>query len=857
MRDERTNEAIRPIRQRRIATRSAPLYCFVAILPALASLSDARRFDPSSDYAQAQSWFNHGYVEVAQKEADRGYRQSIASNQAWVRRFQILEASAMVWRGFNLEALKLLSEKVPVSASLSTQPQEQSRDEDIEQYALESTALIYLGRLPEADQRLKAAEVLCAASLSAPCGSALRAHALLDLTERKLDAAKRSYLETVAFARSHQDRMLEGSALMDLGTMMSNQDHHDEALDLYKASYATAMEIGAEDLALAALGGEGWEDYSLGNAEKAVDLYSKAAERAASLGDIDSEAQILTVSALAYASLDWLSLAENSDLRAIKLAKQIHRNDKIINASEDLAQLYIDQKRPNDADRYAWQAESLTPSTNRFDLLYCHLLQGEAAALRHDWPRAENLLHEVAAAPESQTRMRWTAQHTLATMYEAQGKAAAAEQSYKAALALVEGARADLKQELSQLTFLINAARIYDDYIHFLVAQGRGDEALEAADWSRARTLQQGLGLIPASASLKPPPLRASEIARQSNATLLFYWMGERQSYVWAVSPQKTTLVTLPAKSELVTRIGRYRRTLLALKDPLRENNGQADKDGRDLYEMLVAPVAGVIAQGRPVILFTDGEMSQLNFETLLVSSPTPHYWIDDATASSAPSIRMLVAKSASAKLTRGKLLLLGDSLSSDPALPHLPMADVEVHKVEARFKLSDKAVFSGAQATPLTYLRSKPEQFSYIHFVAHGTASTTDPLDSAVILSRDNAGEDSYKLYARDILRHPISARLVTVSACNSSGTKSYAGEGVVGISWAFLRAGAHNTIGALWDVSDASTPELMDRLYNGLQLHKQPAVALREAKLSLLHSSGNFSRPFYWAPFQLYSGH
>ena len=165
--------------------------------------------------------------------------------------------------------------------------------------------------------------------------------------------------------------------------------------------------------------------------------------------------------------------------------------------------------------------------------------------------------------------MRWTAQHTLATMYEAQGKMAAAEQSYKAALALVEGARADLK-EVSQLTFLNNASSIYDDYIHFLVAQGRTDEALEAADWGRARTLQQGLKLISASASVKPSPLNAPAIARATNTTLLFYWMGERQSYLWAVTPERTTLITLPAKTEIVTRMERYRRTLLAVKDPLR-----------------------------------------------------------------------------------------------------------------------------------------------------------------------------------------------------------------------------------------------------------------------------------------------
>ena len=149
---------------------------------------------------------------------------------------------------------------------------------------------------------------------------------------------------------------------------------------------------------------------------------------------------------------------------------------------------------------------------------------------------------------------------------------------------------------------------------------------------------------------------------------------------------------------------------------------------------------------------------------------------------------------------------------------------------------------------------------------------SRAHPLDSAVILSPEGsragsangssggapaaARDASFKLYARDIVKHPLTAYLVTVSACNGSGTRAYSGEGLVGLSWAFLRAGAHNVIGALWEVNDASTPQLMDKLYAELSQGRDPASTLRAAKLSLLHSDTVFSKPFYWAPFQLYAG-
>jgi CHAT domain-containing protein len=176
--------------------------------------------------------------------------------------------------------------------------------------------------------------------------------------------------------------------------------------------------------------------------------------------------------------------------------------------------------------------------------------------------------------------------------------------------------------------------------------------------------------------------------------------------------------------------------------------------------------------------------------------------------------------------------------------------------KIAGHFPQVEREVLEGGLATPSAYLRSNPEQFSYLHFVTHGTASHMRPLESAVILSKEG---DSYKLYARDIVAHALQAQLVTISACNGAGTRAHAGEGLVGLSWAFLRAGAQNVIASLWEVSDASsTPQLMDGLYEGLSHGEDPATALRNAKLSILRSNAHtvFAKPLYWAPFQLYAG-
>jgi len=113
--------------------------------------------------------------------------------------------------------------------------------------------------------------------------------------------------------------------------------------------------------------------------------------------------------------------------------------------------------------------------------------------------------------------------------------------------------------------------------------------------------------------------------------------------------------------------------------------------------------------------------------------------------------------------------------------------------------------------------------------------------------------------VYARDIVARHLNAQLVTISACNGAGTRTLAGEGLVGLSWAFLGAGARNVIASLWEVSDApSTAMLMDTLYKDLDQGKDPAEALRNAKLLLLESNSGtvFRKPFYWTPFELYRG-
>jgi CHAT domain-containing protein len=343
--------------------------------------------------------------------------------------------------------------------------------------------------------------------------------------------------------------------------------------------------------------------------------------------------------------------------------------------------------------------------------------------------------------------------------------------------------------------------------------------------------------------------LAPEQISQQTGAVILEYWLKPGQSYLWAVTPKNVALFKLPTDTEINAAVQDYRKALLDPRDPLETGNAS----GRKLYDMLVAPAHKLIRPGARVVIIADGALNNLNFETLIAPAPKPHYWIEDVILSDASSLALLAGSRRPVQPGQKRLLLVGDPLSASPEYPRLPQAATEIDRVEQHFPGRARLVLAGAQATPQAYLASDTSRFSYVHFVAHGTASRTTPLESAVILSPQG---DSYKLYARDIVTKPLRADLVTISTCYGAGSRAYTGEGLVGLSWAFLRAGAHNTIAALWEVNDASTAQLMDQLYAGIDKGLDPAVALRAAKLAMAHSDGVYRRPFYWAPFQLYQG-
>ena len=828
-----------------------------------------RHDSPQSTFEAAQQTLRHGDLTRAEDQAEQGYQRFQASSAGWARRFRVLEAEALLLRGMYQPGLTLLNTTLPDN---EPNPQD-SKFLVIEILTLRAVAQARLQRFSEAGQSIKRAEELCAASQELSCGGVLRARGILAVQQGQPLAAEGFFHQTLSFARLHGDQFLEATALLNLGAGALQKQHYDEAIDSTDAAYRLAAVLDAGTIATKALGNLGWAYYNLGDSEKSLDLSLEAEKRAIQVGDVIDQLSWITNAGYVYEQLRDFPRARQSYLKALDLARNSKGQEDIYNALRALALVSVENGDVEEARKYSDEAIKIAQAdNNRLDELYPLLVKGLIAARSGDGAEAERMFREVEHDQHGNASLKWRAEHALARLYEDEKRPQDADHEYRAALATFEQARSSLQRNDSRLPFSNNASPIYDDYIHFLVARGDSEQALRWADNNRARTLLEGLGRL-SKGSTKgepagPPAFNPREISRQAKGVLLFYWLGEKQSYLWAITPQRTTLFPLPPGSEIDAMVQRYRTALQGSQDVL-----QSSEDGRALYRTLIAPAKPLLANDAKVFIIPDGSLNNLNFETLVVAEPKPHFWIDDAEVADASSLRVLAAsflhKSARDRIAREKiarvrvsekkrarsLLLIGDSVAPSKEYPELRRASQQMADVAKHFPATQEQVYQRDQATPAAYLASHPEKFSHIHFVAHGISSRLSPLDSAIVLSKGAGETGGFKLYARDIVQHPLQADLVTISACYGAGERAYSGEGLVGLAWAFLRAGAHNVIAGLWEVTDASTEQLMDRFYDEMDKGASPDAALRTAKLSLLHGS-DFHNPFYWAPFQLYTG-
>ena len=531
--------------------------------------------------------------------------------------------------------------------------------------------------------------------------------------------------------------------------------------------------------------------------------------------------------------------------QSVKVANDAHMASAAAVSAGNLAVAFIELEQWDAAARTNEEAKALRSVAGGGGSIYDTLSSATIAAGLKQFSEAGRLLEEVVASPQATPDVLWEARARLAGVAAALEEPARAARQFEAALNVIETTRAGLLRTDYKLSIFSQLISFYQSYVEMLIRQGRADRALEIADSSRGRILAERQGV---EAPRRSSVAAFRRLAKESRSVLLSYWLTPEKSYLWIVGPDDSARVTLPPAGEIDRLVGEHQKTIAnVLADPLAAGDTAGDK----LYRLLVAPASRWLTPGTPVVIVPDGSLHGINFETLPVDGARRHYWIEDTEVQIAPSLSSL-AVTRPGRARAASLLLMGNATSHSPEFPSLRYASIEMSSIAKHFETNQVQVHDGEGASPAAYRAARPDRFSFIHFTAHATANVESPLDSAVILS---GPELAFKLYARDVAAQPLEAELVTVSACRSAGERAYAGEGLVGFSWAFLRAGARRVIAGLWDVDDRSTAELMDRVYAGLRAGESPSRALRSAKLSLLRQGGSLARPYNWGPFEIFT--
>ncbi len=789
---------------------------------------------PDACYQNGRLLLKQGKLDEAMREAETGLR----AESSW--RFRILKADILLARSDGKGAKALLA-----SPELPTDPESRARlrmaqalTESIDSNYSRAEAL-----LKEASQVVKPLGLpLLEAAIENRMG-------LVQVRQGRMDEAEQAFRHVIEVTAARHDPYLQAASTGNLGFLFLNSFQLEEAAYWFDKARVLFQQLGNKPSYYITMGNLGSCYQRLGDSDAALADFKEAEEGARLSGDRYREQLWIGNSGAVLYDHDDLPHAAEKFKRALEIAQSLDKNEKDLTGwwYYSLASTSIDLGDFDAAQQYNKEAIRLRQAVGDRSDFYPRVNEAHIAAGRKD-PRAEELyrglLEEYREGMNPVPMLE--AEAGLAALLAEKGLFDQADARFRAALAHLENQRTALVSADNRMTYLAKLIRFYDRYINFLVDRKQPERALEVAESSRARVLDERLE----SKSARTPvtAARMRDLARTSGSVFFSYWLGKKRSFLWAVTPEGITLHELPPEGQIAPLVTGYRSFLETLRDPLQSEYPA----GRKLSKMLLGPVRRVLGSANRVVIVPDRTLHALNFETLPDPDDASKYLIERATLEVAPSLNVLAEPHPRAG-GDNSLLVIGNPEQAIEEYPQLPFAASEIEVISKTFSQGKQTILEGANAYPEAYRLARPSQFGWIHFAAHAAANQRSPLDSALILSRHDAG---YQLSARNVMNIPLNAKMVTLSACRSAGTKTFSGEGQVGLSWAFLRAGARSVVAGLWDVTDRSTAALMADFYEQLSHNVAPVDALRHAKLSLLRGGKSYQKPFYWGPFQLYAG-
>ncbi|KAB2881319.1 CHAT domain-containing protein [bacterium] len=438
----------------------------------------------------------------------------------------------------------------------------------------------------------------------------------------------------------------------------------------------------------------------------------------------------------------------------------------------------------------------------------------------------------------------WRAQSNLAEVYELQKRDREADSLFRESIKGIEDSRDDLSTELR--TYFMESDRLdaYRSYALFLIRKNKKEQAFDIFEKAKARNLSDILRA--------GDHMTTSHTSIADSGLLIEYFLQEEQSYAFVKSSKNLKIIPV-GKKEIIDRL--IIDYLTQIKQKRKDRNSFL-KLSNKLYKEVMEPLAEEWKSASHITIIPDGRLFYLPFESLFDGEgfvAEKFEWVY------APSASIALASSVpkSDKNTTDRISVFSpsqikNSMDHSLRLAELNYAALEVDNIKKIFR--DRAnICSDNHLTGQAISDSVLASSSIIHFAAHGINNTEKPELSAIVLSEpDDANEGL--LTAHEIQKMQLSGKLVVLSACETSVGQLLQGEGMLGLTRAFMIAGASAVVASLWKVYDESTAEFMRTFYEKkVALKLSNSKALQQAKIAMIKNE-LWNDPAFWAPFVLW---
>ncbi len=377
----------------------------------------------------------------------------------------------------------------------------------------------------------------------------------------------------------------------------------------------------------------------------------------------------------------------------------------------------------------------------------------------------------------------------------------------------------------------------------------------------------------------QPTSLKQAQALLDDQTILLEYFVGQSSTILFAVTREDANVYHLAGEENLSVLISQIRDVIQkpdhAFQISERSHTKFVQSAG-ELYAKLISPAKALIQDKKLVIISPDGPLHYLPFECLLTvttDATSPNfarlpYLGREYQIQYVPSVSVFSLfserKTSPEDTERKQFLAFADPAFGDSSnrpnslvrewvgtLGPLPYSRPEVEGIARLYSADKTSVYIGSQASEKKLKQLDLQNYKYVHFASHGLIDEEMPQFSSLILRHDDE-EDGY-LTVREVFDLKLNADLVVLSACKTGLGKRIRGEGVSGLSRAFLCAGTPSVLVSLWNVYDRSTADFMKTFYENMEKRKlNKADALKEARLQMIRSS-KYSHPYYWASFVL----